>query len=115
MYDGNDSRFVRVGTWAMLTTSGPYASTLNYSSSIGDTASFTFNGSGIVLYYTQYTNRGNIDVYVDDVLVTTINANGALVWQKTWSSPSLGAGVHTAKFVHVAGSVTEIDAITILP
>ena len=76
-YDGNDSRFGYVGNWAMLNTTGPYANTLNYSSSIGDYVTFTMSGSSFVLYYTQYTNRGNIEVYVDNVLRGTINANGA--------------------------------------
>ena len=114
-YDGNNSWFGRVGNWALLTTSGPYANTLNYSSSIGDYATFTMNGSSFVLYYTQYTNRGNIEVYVDNVLVTTINANGALVWQKTWVSPNLGAGVHTVRFVHASGTYIDIDAIQVSP
>jgi hypothetical protein len=117
-YDGNDSRFVRLGNWAFLNMSGPYANTLNYSSSIGDTATFVMNGTSFVLYYTQHPNRGNTEVYVDNgqVPVATINMNGAaLAWQKTWSSGNLGAGVHTLKFVHTSGTIMDIDAIQVIP
>jgi hypothetical protein len=73
------------------------------------------NGSSFVLYYTQNINRDSIQVYVDDALVATINMNGALTWQKTWSSGNLGLGKHTLKFVHTSGTYFDIDAIQVIP
>jgi hypothetical protein len=58
-----------------------------------------------------------IDVYVDGVKITTINANSSsLQWQQTYTSPVLSAGNHTVRFVHAGGGThVDVDAITILP
>lgn len=114
MYDSTHSAFTFTGNWSNLTTTGPYNGTLNYSATVGDYVTFSMSGSSFVLYYTQYTNRGNIEVVVDNIPLTTINTNGALVWQKTWTSPNMGAGEHTVKFVHASGTYIDIDAIQVI-
>jgi len=117
-YDDTDPNWVYSGTWTASTPGPAYGSTLHYTMTPGDTASFTFSGTGFTLYYTQYPNRGNIQVFMDGSLtpLTTINANGALVWQKTYTSPTFAPGTHTVVFKHggPSGSTIDIDAIQIL-
>ncbi len=72
-------------------------------------------GGSLPLVYTQYTNRGVMNVYVDNVLVGSINQYGSLSWQRTWTSSTFPLGVHTVKLVHASGTYVDIDAIMILP
>ncbi|KAF0107474.1 MAG: hypothetical protein FD146_1952 [Anaerolineaceae bacterium] len=58
-----------------------------------------------------------MDIYVDDVKITTLNLNGAAtIWQKTWTSPAFTNGIHTVRFVNVSTSAAyyvDVDGITI--
>ncbi len=79
-------------------------------------AVLTFVGTQFNLTYTGHVNRGNLDVYVDNVKVGTINQySSSLTWQKTWTSPTFTNGTHTLKLVHATGSIVGIDAIEIDP
>ena len=117
IYDDTDPNWVYSGTWTASTPGPAYNSSLHYTMTPGDTASFTFSGTDFTLYYTQYTNRGNIQVFMDGSLtpLTTINANGALLWQKTYTSPTFAPGTHTVVFKDggPSGSTIDIDAIQI--
>jgi len=117
IYDDTDPNWVYSGTWTASTPGPAYGSSLHYTMTPGDTASFTFSGTDFTLYYTQYTNRGNIQVFMDGSLtpLTTINANGALLWQKTYTSPTFAPGTHTVVFKDggPSGSTIDIDAIRI--
>jgi V8-like Glu-specific endopeptidase len=119
MYDDTYMSWVYAGTgtWATYSGSGPYLSTIHYSNSVGATASVTFHGTQFILSYTAYSNRGQFEVWVDGVLITTINAySTSLAWQRTYTSPSFATGVHTLmiKNVDPAGAIIDIDAIQII-
>ncbi|HMB24756.1 MAG TPA: multicopper oxidase domain-containing protein, partial [Anaerolineales bacterium] len=104
------------GNFTATTSTGPYAGTFHYSTTVGSQAEFTFTGSQITLMYSKFSNRGNLAVYVDGVLAGTINEyNATRVWQSTWTSGNLGAGQHTVTLVHASGSSVDIDAVQILP
>ena len=116
IYDDMDSGWTYTNFSSASSLNGPYAGTLHFSSLVGATAEFTFEGSQIILTYSRYSNRGNLEVYVDDVLVDTINQYNAMrIWLVEWTSGDLGAGTHTVRFVHVgpSGSAVDIDAIEI--
>jgi len=117
IYDDTNSNWVYTGAWTASTPGPAYNSTLDYSMTPGDSASFTFSGTSFIFYYTQYTNRGNIQVFMDGSLtpLVTINASGALVWQKTYTSPTFAPGTHTVVFKHggPSGTTIDIDAIQI--
>jgi hypothetical protein len=113
--DDADPALSYSGTWARYNAVGPYAGTLTYSTAVNSSATFRFEGSKFTLYYTQFIDRGVMKIYVDNATtpVATLNQNGSLVWQKTWTSQSLGSGVHTVKLVHAAGDFVDVDAIQI--
>ncbi|HMB21465.1 MAG TPA: hypothetical protein VKP08_01475, partial [Anaerolineales bacterium] len=100
------------------TTTGPYLGTMHYSKVVGSEAEFTFNGSQITLTYSMYSNRGKVEVYIDDNPdpVDTIDQyNATRIWQASWTSENLGAGEHTVRFVHVDSGQVDVDAIEVLP
>ena len=114
-YDDTHSGWTYTGTWGTYTGPGPYTNTFHYSSVVGSSATFTFDGTLFNLIYSERSSRGEMDVFVDNIFKATINANNPVAtWQKTWSLPSaLSAGYHTVKVVHKSGSFIDIDAIEI--
>ncbi|MFZ5818725.1 MAG: M4 family metallopeptidase, partial [Chloroflexota bacterium] len=113
-YDDTDSAWVYSGTWTAYNGSGPYNSTLHYTTTVGAYAEITFTGTQVTLTYTQNPNRGSIKVYMDGVEVETFSANGSLAWQQTWTSEVYADGEHTVRFEHAGGgSLIDIDAIQV--
>ena len=115
-YDDTNAGWTYSAGFFPLTTTGPYAGTLHYASTVGASASFQFTGPQVVLTYTANNNRGKLDVYVDGSFVDTIYEYAAVRgWQTEWASSDLGAGTHTVEFRNAgpAGTIVDIDAIEI--
>jgi hypothetical protein len=113
-YDDVHTNWVYTGSWTKFSGSGPYSNTLRYTTTVGDAASFTFTGTQFILTYTQAANRGNIDVYVDEIKVDTIHANGPMQWQKLYISPVYANSAHVVKFMHNGGGTyMDVDAIEV--
>jgi hypothetical protein len=70
------------------------------------------------LYYRKGTNRGSFGIYVDGVLLKTVNAySTTTVWQKTYISPSYtDTKYHTLviKNLSPTGTYIDVDAIDII-
>jgi len=117
MYDDTDNGWVYSGNWATWTGTGPYNNTFHYSNVVGSFTTFAFSGTMFELIYSERSSRGEMDIFVDNNFVATINANNPIAtWQKPWSLPSaLAPGIHTVKVVHKSGSIIDIDAIVINP
>ena len=116
LYDDTHSGWTYTGNWAKWTGTGPYQNTFHYSSTTGsDYATFTFEGTMFELTYSERSSRGEMDIFVDNSYVTTLNAyNLTPTWQKSWTLPSaLSSGYHTVKIVHKSGAYIDIDAIGI--
>ncbi|MBN1306095.1 MAG: fibronectin type III domain-containing protein [Anaerolineales bacterium] len=114
-YDDRNENWTYTGTWGTYDGAGPYSSTLTYSETPGGSAQLTFSGVSFTLTFTEYKNRGVVDIYVDGARVYTLNQySSTLAWQSTWTSDTYLDGVHTIDFVHVSGSVVDIDAIEIV-
>jgi len=115
IYDDTDPAWTYTGDWTAYTGNGPLNDTMHYSSTIGDFATLDFQGSQFILTHAGYTNRGQVDVYIDDVKVGALNEyNPTLVWKKTSASPHFADGTHTLKLVHASGTYVDIDAIEII-
>jgi hypothetical protein len=117
-YDDTKPAFAYLGTWLNFSGTGPYNNTLHYTQTAGNTASFSFNGTSFKLFYTEGTDRGNIDVWIDGSLITTINAKtSSVAWQHKYISPSFAAGTHTVQFKHAGptGTYIDLDAVMIFP
>jgi YHS domain-containing protein len=113
LYDDRDGKWTYTGSWQQTNTSGPYQDTFTYSATVGNSATFTFTGNRFTLYYLQYTNRGTMSIYIDNLTtpVATLNQNGSLTWQKSWTSNLLADTVHTIMVKHASGTYVDVDAI----
>jgi len=88
IYDDTDPAWVYTGSWTAYNGSLAFANhTTHYTTAVGNIASFTFTGTQFILTYTQSTDRGNIEVFVDGSKVATIRAKGSLAFQQTYTSP----------------------------
>jgi hypothetical protein len=127
MHDDPDPNIIYIGgLWSNSTSTGPYNNTQHMVTATSAAMAaknqvvFSFTGHSFTLYYTKSTNRGKVDIYVDDTKVTTLNMYGSpTAWQKTWTTPIYTSGTHTVKIVQVFVSTTlkyvSVDAIMVNP
>jgi len=107
------------GTWSTATSSSYLGGSVKYANRAGASASFTFTGRSIAYLTTRASGRGAARIYVDGVLVTTLNLQASstayrfLAFQKSWTT----AATHTIKVV-VVGTPghprVDIDAFAYL-
>jgi hypothetical protein len=103
-----------IGTWNTAAAGSAYEGDLHYvPTNENGEARFVFFGNYLTMVYSQLTDRGSVEIYIDDVLVDTVSENGAEAYQTEWTSDELTNNFHTAKLVHVDGAVTDLDAVEI--
>src|SRR6266487_2464128 len=116
-YDDTDAAWSYTGNWIGASQTGPYNNTDHYTNTQNASAAITFTGTQFTVYFTQYSNRGNMDVWIDGTQQYTINENGSLIWQQGWTLPvALSNGTHTVQFKNPNASTStyiDVDAITI--
>lgn len=113
--DDRDAAVVYTGSWNNYSDGGDYSGTEKYSNTAGDTAQFTFTGTSIQLISMKQRNMGNVDVYLDGVLVQAdidCYAPSTIKQAVLYSKTGLVAGQHTIKVV-VKGtkSAQAVDTI----
>jgi len=116
-YDNTHPNWVYSGAWTHFTGAFPfYNNTDSYSGVTGETASFTFTGTQFLLTYTMNMVRGNMDIYIDENKVATLNANGPLTFEVPYISPTLSNGPHQVRIRNAGGGggYIDVDAIQIL-
>ncbi|BFT71139.1 DUF4073 domain-containing protein [Paenibacillus sp. P36] len=116
--DDRDAAVVYTGSWNNYSDGGDYSGTEKYSNTAGDSAQFTFTGTSIQLISMKQRNMGNIDVYLDGVLVQAdidCYAPSTIKQVVLYSKTGLTAGQHTIKVVvkgtKSAQAVDKIGAI----
>ena len=109
-YDDPDNRIEYEGDWmGDLFVDGAYEETISSSTTIGDTASFTFVGNQIELGYLGDSDLGTAFISIDGIAYPPINqAIGS-----TWSSPQLASGQHSVVIRHQAGDLICVDYINV--
>jgi hypothetical protein len=116
MYDDAHAAWEYAGNWLTYTGSGPYNNTLHYTDTANTSATFLFQGPArFILYYSKMSNRGSFEVWVDGVLLTTIDAySPGKVWQQTYTSPMYSDGdIHIITIKKVGSGRIDVDAIRI--
>ncbi len=114
VYDNKDGNWTYTGSWYNSPGTSAYGKSYQFSSKVGNTASFSYEGSKFTLMYAAYRIYGNLDIYVDEVLVGTLNQyNTAMKWQQKYTSPTYTNGIHTVRLVHASGMRVNVDAIQI--
>jgi hypothetical protein len=107
------------GAWRVGTSTSYSGKSDVFSAAAGARARYTFTGRGIAWVTTKGPDRGAVKVYVDGVLVATVDTRAptlgfrAVAFARTWSA----SGTHTLKLVAV-GTVgrprIDLDAFEVL-
>ncbi|MBU3090429.1 cohesin domain-containing protein, partial [Clostridium gasigenes] len=117
IYQNNDSKLNYTSKW--LNTSALQA----YTDIKNEALSFTFDGSGFILNSIVANNRGIANIYIDDILVKTVDTYSATVFynKKVCEIVNLTPGIHNAKIVVTpnknnasTGTCISVDSIEIL-
>ena len=118
VYDNKDSAFVYSAGWVeevkAAATGGSYAQT----STNGSSVNFQFTGQSFSVIYKGGPSYRDMQVYIDGVLVATINQrHDTSTYKARWDYPGqLSAGQHTLKLVFVAtksSNLGSVDAVII--
>ncbi len=80
----------------------------------GASAEYTFQGTGVSYFGDGGGDKGEVDVYLNDVFQQRVNCGGNERWlQHLWSVSGLPKGTHRLKLVKVSGSWMEVDAFAV--
>ncbi len=97
---------------------GPLSAT-TAKQNLGASASVSFTGNKVGFVALSWSNRGNIDVYIDDKKVDSVSGySPAAVLPVTWNSGTLSCGQHTLKVMQSdtaganGGRVVALDFVT---
>ena len=116
-YDDTDAGFSYSAGWTSSTKAGAYDGSYRYTGTPGASVSFDFYGDDFSILYTGHTSRGEMDVYVDDVLVGTFSQYAAaLTYQVQWDYPgTLSLDDHTLRLEHAGpgGTYISLDAVIV--
>jgi len=113
----NSSVATYTGTWNVSSNRGfgDYADDVNYTTTNGASFSHTFTGTGVDYFTETYFDEGQIDMYVDGVFQTTVNASSGprLTQQAVYRASGLTPGAHTLKGVKKNGTYLLVDRIDV--
>jgi parallel beta-helix repeat protein len=101
MYDDRNSAFVYSPGWQDISDPLAYAGSYKLADKKGVSATLDFNGQSFSILYTSGPSYRGMDIYVDGILIGTINEKTSLIqYQQRWDYPGpLSFGVHTLKLV----------------
>lgn len=120
--DANTATTKFAGTWSQTLSNkyGDFGDTIASTSTLRDSASFAFNGSGIDVLSERNSDQGDIAVYLDgnsvpDEIVDSSRTGVRLAQQVIYSKRGLAPGPHRVKLVNTDGKVMRVDAFVVLP
>ncbi len=118
-FDDKSSSLVYSSGWTTVSTSKAYKGAYKETTRNGATAILDFTGQSFSIIYKGGVTFSELDVYVDGVLVGTLNEKLATTtYQSRWDYPDqLAYGTHTLKLVFKVTSVTvnrgSLDAVIV--
>ena len=117
-YDNKDSAFVYSENWTDVVTAAAIGGSFAQTTIAGSFVTFPFTGQSFSLIYHGGPAYQKLDVFVDDVLVGTLDQRLDVdTYPVRWDSPSqLPPGQHTLKLVFVAaeaGATGSLDAVIV--
>ncbi|MDQ6418515.1 glycoside hydrolase family 27 protein [Paenibacillus sp. LHD-117] len=117
--NNTDSGITYSGSWHQNWNRGfgDYNDDVHYTSTNNDYLQYTFTGTGIELLTEKAADQGNVDIYIDNVLMQTVNTFNAtrLTNQVIYSVSGLSSGSHTIKMVKKSGTFMLLDSLRIIP
>jgi hypothetical protein len=119
--DDTAAGIVYTGSWNQSTGRGlgDYGDGVHYTEANGDSFSYTFQGTGISYVTEEDASQGNVDVYIDGALVSTVNTGRdagmpRLTQQTVFTTNDLTNGSHTLKVVKGSGGFMLLDRLDVL-
>ena len=116
-YDDKDKAIVSSGIWTNEYRTKAYQQSIKVTDVKGSSVALKFTGSTFTILYTNGPSFSTIDVYVDNVLVGTINEYTKTIrYQRSWTCPkALAYGAHEIKLVFTGPAPTRgnVDAILV--
>jgi parallel beta-helix repeat protein len=115
-YDDTNSAFIYSAGWQNDVKKKAYGGSYKVTSTSGSFVTFTFTGQSLSILYTGGPGFRKIDVYIDNVLVGTIDQKASVrTFQQKWNySGNLAPGNHTLKLVFVSDTgKVSIDAVIV--
>ena len=99
-----------------MTSSSVVGGTARYSSSKVKSATFTFTGYDVGWVATRYTSSGKARVFIDGVLVATVDLDVSSTHyrQLVFARHFAVSGTHTLKIEPVGDGRVDIDAFVVL-
>ena len=122
-HDDRSSAITYTGSWSQVADSSAASGTLTRTKSVGDTASFTFTGTGVRLITATGTDHGYFKVSIDGgeaQLVTSAHVDteqNKPTQLEAYRIENLSPGQHTIKVENVGfdgANVVDIDAFDVL-
>ena len=122
-HDDRNSAITYTGSWSQVADSSAASGTLTRTKTVGDTASFTFTGTGVRLITATGTDHGYCKVSIDGgeaQLVTSAHVDteqNKPTQLEAYRIENLSPGQHTIKVENVGfdgANVVDIDAFDVL-
>jgi len=118
IYDNTDAGFIYSPDWIDVANDSAYSGSYKETNKNDAFVTFTFTGQSFSILYTGGTAFRNMDVYVDDILVGSINEKmGTQTYQVRWDySGQLKPGFHSLKLVFVGkkgNNKGSLDAVIV--
>jgi hypothetical protein len=118
LFDDSDSRFAYVGTWTnsqgRSDKTPDFNRGIHYTSTNGNSYTFTFYGSAFKIIGEENTGRGTMDISVDGgpaVSASAYNDTNTYFQQTIYGTSGLGLGKHTVKVTKTGGTYMDVDAV----
>ena len=119
MVNNTDAGITYTGSWSLSSDRGfgDYDNDVQYTTTIGNSFSYTFTGTGIDYISETNSDEGQIEIYIDGVLITTVDASSSTrqAQQVLYGARHLTPGQHTLKAVMTSGSYMLLDALRVIP
>ena len=122
-HDDRSSAITYTGSWSQVADSSAVSGTLTRTKTVGDTASFTFTGTGVRLITATGTDHGYFKVSIDGgeaQLVTSAHVDteqNKPTQLEAYRIENLSPGQHTIKVENIGfdgANVVDIDAFDVL-
>ena len=94
---------------------GEFGNDVHFAATNGDSFTFTFSGTDVQYIATRGADRGQVEIYIDDVLETTVDLSTGTPGsrQVAFSKSGLARGTHTLKGIKRGGSLMEVDCFKV--
>ena len=111
--NNTDANITHTGSWGTSSNRGhgDHSDDVGYTSTNGDSASYTFTGTSVSYIAPKAIDQGNVEVFIDNVSQGTFNTYSLnrQVQQVIFNKANLSNGSHTIRVVKKSGAYMLLD------